>query len=144
MRSPCGAAAQLPLRFKSVTIGDLIREGKLLEVHCGNCQPERHLYVDPESLGLPRRDNASGFTIEESSTKRRGSRVGSHTLTGMRFPMVGAQSRHTAPVRNVYHALSALAWRRSESRTSLALIEGTGFAYEPFGSAIPSCPRATC
>jgi hypothetical protein len=24
-----------PLRFKPVTIGDLIREGKLLEVHCG-------------------------------------------------------------------------------------------------------------
>jgi hypothetical protein len=25
-----------PVRFKPVTIGDLIREGKLLEVHCGN------------------------------------------------------------------------------------------------------------
>jgi hypothetical protein len=25
-----------PLRFKPVTIGDLIREGKLLEVYCGN------------------------------------------------------------------------------------------------------------
>ena len=35
-----------PLRFKPVTIGDLIREGKLLEVHCGNCRPERHLYID--------------------------------------------------------------------------------------------------
>jgi hypothetical protein len=30
--------------LKPVTIGDLIREGKLLEVHCGNCRPERHLY----------------------------------------------------------------------------------------------------
>jgi hypothetical protein len=32
-----------PLRSKPVMIGDLIREGKLLEVHCGNCRPERHL-----------------------------------------------------------------------------------------------------
>ena len=39
-----------PLRSKPVTIGDLIREGKLLEVHCGNCQPERHLYLNPEIL----------------------------------------------------------------------------------------------
>ncbi len=44
-----------PLRFKPVTIGDLIREGKLLEVHCGNCWPERHLYLNPEILRLPRR-----------------------------------------------------------------------------------------
>jgi hypothetical protein len=44
-----------PLRFKAVTIGDLIREGKLLEVHCGNCRPERHLYIDAGSLGLPKR-----------------------------------------------------------------------------------------
>jgi hypothetical protein len=28
-----------PLRFKPVTIGDLIREDKLLEVRCGNCRP---------------------------------------------------------------------------------------------------------
>jgi hypothetical protein len=39
-----------PPRFKPVTIGDLIRQGKLLEVHCSNCQPERHLYLDPEVL----------------------------------------------------------------------------------------------
>jgi hypothetical protein len=38
-----------------VTIGDLIREGKLLEVHCGNCRPERHLYLNPEILRLPKR-----------------------------------------------------------------------------------------
>jgi hypothetical protein len=44
-----------PLRLKPVTIGDLIREGKLLEVHCGNCRPERHLYLNPEILGLPKR-----------------------------------------------------------------------------------------
>jgi hypothetical protein len=36
-----------PLRFKPVTIGDLIREGTLLEVHCGNCRPERHLISIP-------------------------------------------------------------------------------------------------
>jgi hypothetical protein len=34
-----------------VTIGDLIQEGNPLEVHCGNCRPERHLYVDAGSLG---------------------------------------------------------------------------------------------
>src|SRR5262245_39986973 len=44
-----------PLGFKPVTIGDLIRDGKLLEVHCGNCRPERHLYIDAGSLDLPRR-----------------------------------------------------------------------------------------
>jgi hypothetical protein len=38
-----------------VTNGDLIREGKLLEVHCGNCRPERHLYIDAGSLDLPKR-----------------------------------------------------------------------------------------
>jgi hypothetical protein len=44
-----------PLRFKPVTIGHLIKEGKLLEVHCGNCRPERHLYLNPEILRLPKR-----------------------------------------------------------------------------------------
>jgi len=44
-----------PIHFKKVTIGDLIREGKLLEVHCGNCRPERHLYLNPEILRLPKR-----------------------------------------------------------------------------------------
>jgi hypothetical protein len=38
-----------PLRFKPVTIGDLIREGTLLEVHCGNCRPERHPISSPRS-----------------------------------------------------------------------------------------------
>src|SRR5262245_8239177 len=32
-----------PLRFKPVTIGDLIRDGKLLEVHCSNCRPDLSL-----------------------------------------------------------------------------------------------------
>src|SRR5262249_28131282 len=29
--------------------------GKLLEVHCGACRPERHLYIDAGSLDLPKR-----------------------------------------------------------------------------------------
>jgi hypothetical protein len=44
-----------PLRFKPVTIGDLVSQGKLLEVHCSSCRPERHLYIDAGSLGLPKR-----------------------------------------------------------------------------------------
>jgi hypothetical protein len=44
-----------PLRFKPVTIGDLLREGKLLDVHCGNCRLEPHLYLNPEILRLPKR-----------------------------------------------------------------------------------------
>jgi hypothetical protein len=44
-----------PLHFKPVTVGELIREGKLLEVHCGNCRPARHLYIDAGSLDLPKR-----------------------------------------------------------------------------------------
>jgi hypothetical protein len=43
-----------PLRFKPVTIGDLIKSGKLLEVHCSSCRPARHLYIDAGS-DLPRR-----------------------------------------------------------------------------------------
>src|SRR5262245_40187915 len=35
-----------PLRFKPETIGDLIKSGKLLEVHCSSCRPARHLYID--------------------------------------------------------------------------------------------------
>ena len=44
-----------PLRSKPVTIGDLIRDGKLLEVHCASCRPERHLCINPEILRLPKR-----------------------------------------------------------------------------------------
>jgi hypothetical protein len=43
-----------PLHLKPLTVGDLIREGKLL-VHCGNCRPARHLYIDARSLDLPKR-----------------------------------------------------------------------------------------
>jgi hypothetical protein len=32
-----------PLRSKPVTIGDLVSQGKLLEVHCSSCRPARHL-----------------------------------------------------------------------------------------------------
>jgi hypothetical protein len=44
-----------PLRFKPVTIGDFARDGKLLEVECSACKPPRHLYIEPLSLGLPKR-----------------------------------------------------------------------------------------
>jgi hypothetical protein len=40
---------------QAVTIGDLIRDGKLLEVHCALCRPERHLYLNPELLRLRKR-----------------------------------------------------------------------------------------
>jgi len=43
------------LRIKPVTIGDLIGEGRLLEIHCSSCRPARHLYIDAGSLDLPRR-----------------------------------------------------------------------------------------
>jgi hypothetical protein len=42
----------MPLRRP---IGYLIRDGKLLEVRCENCGPERHLYFNPEVLRLPKR-----------------------------------------------------------------------------------------
>jgi hypothetical protein len=44
-----------PLRSKPVTVGDLIRDGKLLEVECSACKPSRHLDIEPLSLGLPKR-----------------------------------------------------------------------------------------
>jgi hypothetical protein len=44
-----------PLRIKPVTIGDLIKSGKLLEVHCGSCRPARHVYIDAGGLDLPKR-----------------------------------------------------------------------------------------
>src|SRR5262245_26436239 len=44
-----------PLGLKPVTVGDLIKSGKLLEVHCSSCRPERHLYIDAGSLDLPKR-----------------------------------------------------------------------------------------
>src|SRR3954470_13587808 len=47
--------APQPLRSKPVTVGDLAMDGKLLEVECSACQPSRHLYIDPLSIGLPKR-----------------------------------------------------------------------------------------
>jgi hypothetical protein len=44
-----------PLRSKPVTIGDLVREGRLLELRRASCRPERHLHLNPEILRLPRR-----------------------------------------------------------------------------------------
>src|SRR4051794_2892848 len=44
-----------PLRSKPVTVGELIRDGKLLEVEYSACRPSRHLYIEPLSLGLPKR-----------------------------------------------------------------------------------------
>ncbi len=52
---PGAGASHSGLRFKPVTIGDLIRDGKLLEVLCEHCRPERHLYLNPEILRLPKR-----------------------------------------------------------------------------------------
>jgi hypothetical protein len=43
------------VRIKPVTIGNLIKRGKLLEVHCSSCRPARHLYIDASSLDLPKR-----------------------------------------------------------------------------------------
>ena len=40
---------------RPVTLSDLARVGKLLEIHCSARRPERHLFIDPLSLGLPRR-----------------------------------------------------------------------------------------
>ena len=40
---------------RPVTLGDLARDGKLLEVECLACRPFRHLYIEPLSLGLPKR-----------------------------------------------------------------------------------------
>lgn len=39
------------MAFRPVTIGDLKRTGKLLELACMGCA--RHLYIDPASLPLP-------------------------------------------------------------------------------------------
>src|SRR5262245_674667 len=54
-RAQRGRRKLQPFGLKPVTIGELIRDGKLLEVHCGNCRPERHLYIDAGSLDLPKR-----------------------------------------------------------------------------------------
>jgi hypothetical protein len=40
---------------RTVTLGDLARDEKLLEVECSACKPARHLCIEPLSLGLPKR-----------------------------------------------------------------------------------------
>ena len=44
-----------PPLHRPVTLGDLARDGKLLEVECSACRPSRQLYIEPLSLGLPKR-----------------------------------------------------------------------------------------
>jgi hypothetical protein len=44
-----------PLAYRPVTLGDLAKDGTLLEVECSACRPSRHLYIEPLSLGLPKR-----------------------------------------------------------------------------------------
>jgi hypothetical protein len=39
----------------TVTLRDLAMDGKLLEVECSACRRSRHLYIEPLSLGLPKR-----------------------------------------------------------------------------------------
>jgi hypothetical protein len=49
-----------------VTIGDLIKSGKLLEVECSACRPSRHLYIEPLSLGLPKQAHAGAGSSQAS------------------------------------------------------------------------------
>jgi hypothetical protein len=62
----------LPLRFKPVTVGDLIRDGKLLEVHCGNYRPERHLYQSRDTApAMPSRSlHGCGMGRQNMNTGR--------------------------------------------------------------------------
>ena len=45
---------------RPVTLGDLARDGKLLEVECSACRPSRHFYIEPLSLRLPKRLAGAG------------------------------------------------------------------------------------
>jgi hypothetical protein len=44
-----------PPPYRPVTLGDLARDAKFIEVECLACKPSRHLYIEPLSLGLPKR-----------------------------------------------------------------------------------------
>ena len=55
LSSPHAAAPLDAPPHRPVTLGDLARDGKLLEVECSACRPSRHLYIEPLSLGLPKR-----------------------------------------------------------------------------------------
>jgi hypothetical protein len=50
---PAAGASCGPLRLAAGDDRRPIRDGKLLEVRCDNCRPERHLYLNPEILRLP-------------------------------------------------------------------------------------------
>jgi hypothetical protein len=60
-----------PLRFKPVTIGDLIREGKLREVHCGNCRPERTSMSIPKFFACEAHAGARGSEAAARNTPSR-------------------------------------------------------------------------
>ncbi len=47
--------SQAPAAEDQASDGDLARDGKLLKVECSACRPSRHLYIEPLSLGLPKR-----------------------------------------------------------------------------------------
>jgi hypothetical protein len=50
---PAGGGRAAPIGAGD--LGDLARDGELLEVECSACRPSRHLYIEPLSLGLPKR-----------------------------------------------------------------------------------------
>jgi hypothetical protein len=54
-RNKAKSRRRSPPPSRPVTLGDLARDGKLLEVECSACKPPRHFYIEPLSLGLPKR-----------------------------------------------------------------------------------------
>ena len=54
-RNKAKSRRRSPPAYRPVTLGDLGRDGTLLEVDCSVCKPSRQLYIDPLSLGLPKR-----------------------------------------------------------------------------------------
>ncbi len=53
-RSPV-SRRRSPPPHRPVTLDNLAKDDKLLEVECSACRPSRHLYIEPLSLGLPKR-----------------------------------------------------------------------------------------
>jgi hypothetical protein len=54
-RNKAKSRRRSPSPSRPVTVGDLARDGTLLEVECSACKPPRHLYIEPLSLGLLKR-----------------------------------------------------------------------------------------
>jgi hypothetical protein len=54
-RNKAKSRRRSPTLQRPVTLGDLSRDGELLEVECSACRPSRLLYIEPLSLGLPKR-----------------------------------------------------------------------------------------